>query len=45
MLYLIRFADKANINIENECLKKIIKNEKKYPINLSKGISKKYNEL
>ena len=45
MLYLIRFADKANINIENECLKKIKKNEKKYPINLSKGISKKYNEL
>ncbi|MAH78957.1 MAG: nucleotide pyrophosphohydrolase [Rickettsiales bacterium TMED254] len=45
MLYLIRFSDIAKINIEEECLKKIKKNKKKYPIKLSKGISKKYNEL
>ena len=45
MLYLIRFSDIAKINIEEECLKKIKKNKKKYPIKLSKSISKKYNEL
>ena len=45
MLYLIRFSDVAKIDIEKECFKKIKKNEKKYPIKLSKGISKKYNEL
>ena len=45
MLYLIRFADKADINLEEVCLKKIQKNSKKYPVKLSKGISKKYNEL
>ena len=45
MLYLIRFSDIAKINIEEVCLKKIKKNKKKYPIKLSKGVSKKYNEL
>ena len=45
MLYLIRFSDIAKINIEEACLNKIKKNKKKYPIKLSKGISKKYNEL
>ena len=45
MLYLIRLSDIAKINIEEACLNKIKKNKKKYPIKLSKGISKKYNEL
>tara|TARA_B100001057_G_scaffold206288_1_gene207046 strand:+ start:708 stop:1052 length:345 start_codon:yes stop_codon:yes gene_type:complete len=45
MLYLIRFADKADINLEDVCLKKIQKNSNKYPVELSKGISKKYDEL
>lgn len=45
MLYLIRFADKADINLEEVCLKKIQKNSNKYPVELSKGISKKYDEL
>ena len=45
MLYLIRFADKADINLEEACLKKIQKNSKKYPVDLAKGISKKYDEL
>ncbi len=44
MLYLIRFSDKAEINIEMACMKKIEKNKKKYPISKFKGISKKYNE-
>jgi dCTP diphosphatase len=45
MLYLIRFSDIAEINIEEACFNKIEKNKKRYPIKLSKGISKKYNEL
>lgn len=45
MLYLIRFSDIAKINIEEACLEKIKKNKKKYPVKLSKGISKKYTEL
>ena len=45
MLYLIRFADKADINLEEVCLKKIQKNSDKYPVDLAKGISKKYDEL
>ena len=44
MLYLIRFSDKANIDIEMACLNKIKKNEKKYPVSKFKGLSKKYNE-
>lgn len=45
LLYLIRFADQADINIEEVCLKKIDKNRKKYPIILSRGTSKKYDDL
>ncbi|MBH43206.1 MAG: nucleotide pyrophosphohydrolase [Rickettsiales bacterium] len=44
-LYLIRFSDIAEINLEEVCLNKIKKNQKKYPISLSKGNSKKYTEL
>ena len=45
MLYLLRFSDLAKIDIEKCCLKKIKKNEKKYPVSLSKGKSTKYNLL
>tara|TARA_B100000287_G_C20661728_1_gene790359 strand:+ start:5 stop:370 length:366 start_codon:yes stop_codon:yes gene_type:complete len=45
MLYLLRFSDIAKINIEEACLTKIKKNEKKYPVKLCKGKSIKYTEL
>ena len=45
MLYLLRFSDLAEIDLEKACFKKIEKNEKKYPVNLSKGNSKKYTDL
>ena len=45
MLYLLRFSDLAKIDIEKCCFKKIKKNEKKYPVSLSKGKSTKYNLL
>ncbi len=42
-IYLARLADKLNIDIENEVLKKIALNEKKYPLELSKDNATKYN--
>ena len=43
-LYLIRISEKLDINIEKSVLKKMKKNEKKYPIELSKGNAIKYNK-
>ena len=45
MLYLLRFADIANIDLEKACIEKIKKNKRRYPIRWSKGISTKYNKL
>jgi NTP pyrophosphatase (non-canonical NTP hydrolase) len=42
-IYLVRLADKLNIDIEKEVLAKIALNEKKYPIDLSKDNAVKYN--
>ena len=39
--YLIRISQKMNIDIEKSFYKKMIKNNKKYPVRLSKGNSKK----
>lgn len=38
-------ADKYNLDIEQIVKDKIIKNAKKYPIDKSKGSSKKYDEI
>jgi NTP pyrophosphatase (non-canonical NTP hydrolase) len=45
MLYLLRFSDLAKLDIEEICINKIKKNEKKYPANLSRGRSEKYDKL
>jgi len=42
-IYLVRLADKLNIDIEKEVLAKIALNEKKYPVDLSKNNAVKYN--
>ena len=42
-IYLVRLADKLNIDIEKEVLAKIALNEKKYPVELSKNNAVKYN--
>ena len=42
-LYILRIADKLNIDLEREAVKKIRINAEKYPIELSKGNSVKYN--
>ncbi len=42
-IYLIRIADKLDINIEEEVKNKIKLNEEKYPVHLSKNDATKYN--
>ncbi len=42
-MYLIRFCDILEINLEEAIEEKIIENGNKYPVELSKGSSKKYN--
>ena len=37
LIYLIRMADKLNVDLESAVNDKIIQNGKKYPVNLSKG--------
>jgi dCTP diphosphatase len=44
-LYLLRLTDKLEIDIIDAATKKLEINAKKYPINLSKGNSKKYRDL
>ena len=41
MIYLIRMADKLNIDLEDAVADKIIKNGKRYPVSLSKGNANK----
>ncbi|MFD2176268.1 nucleotide pyrophosphohydrolase [Veronia pacifica] len=45
MLYLLRLADKCNIDIETACDRKIEKNRIKYPIEKCYGSAKKYDQL
>ena len=42
-MYLLRFCDLLDLNLENAIQEKLVKNAEKYPINLSKGNAKKYN--
>jgi dCTP diphosphatase len=43
--YCILLADKLDVDIEEIVLNKMKKNEEKYPIDKSKGISSKYSKL
>lgn len=44
-VYLIRIVNKAEIDLEESVRNKMQKNAKKYPVELSRGNSKKYTEL
>lgn len=44
-VYLLRVANRLDINLEDAVVRKMEKNAKKYPVELSKGNSKKYNEF
>lgn len=43
--FLMRISAKADINLEAALLSKLKKNEEKYPVEKSRGTSKKYTEL
>jgi NTP pyrophosphatase (non-canonical NTP hydrolase) len=45
LLYLIRLADKLDINIVEAAADKILLNAKKYPVEKARGTSRKYSEL
>lgn len=44
LLYIIRFADKANIDLQKATETKLVSNAVKYPVEGFKGSDKKYNE-
>jgi NTP pyrophosphatase (non-canonical NTP hydrolase) len=44
-LYLFELADNLEINLLDAMKKKIIKNEKKYPVEKARGRHTKYNKL
>lgn len=43
--YAILLADKLDVNLEDIIMAKLEENTKKYPVEKSKGSSKKYTEL
>lgn len=45
LYFLVRLAQKYNIDLSEALERKIEKNEKKYPVDKFKGSNKKYNEL
>ena len=45
LAYAFLLAEKYGFDIEEIVLEKISKNERKYPVDRSKGNAKKYNEL
>ena len=45
MMYCIMLADKVNIDLEAEMLRKLEENERKYPVEKCRGKSDKYDEL
>jgi NTP pyrophosphatase (non-canonical NTP hydrolase) len=45
LIYLVRLADKLNVDLLSAASAKIKKNHEKYPVAKAKGTSKKYTEL
>ena len=44
LLYLVRFADKAGIDLEQAALRKLERNAVKYPADQFRGSDRKYDE-
>ncbi len=44
-IYLFRISEKAEIDLESAVLQKIKKNAEKYPVEKSRGNSRKYDQL
>ena len=45
LLYLVRLADVADVNLSSAVIAKLEENSVKYPVEKSKGNSKKYDQL
>ena len=45
MMYCIMLADKTDINLDAEILRKLEENKRKYPVDKCKGKSDKYDKL
>ena len=45
LLYLVRLADKVDVDLAAAARAKIIKNAEKYPVEKSRGSSRKYDAL
>ena len=43
-MYLLRFCDLLDVNLERAIEEKLVKNAQRYPVTLSKGNAKKYNQ-
>ena len=43
-MYLLRFCSILEIDLEKAIEDKLVKNSEKYPVNLSKGNARKYNQ-
>jgi len=43
--FTLRLAERYNIDLSDELIKKMAKNEKKYPVEKAKGSNKKYTEF
>jgi NTP pyrophosphatase (non-canonical NTP hydrolase) len=45
LLYLVRLADKLDVDLERAAHAKIARNAEKYPVERAKGTSRKYDRL
>ncbi len=45
LLYLVRIADKLDIDLLAEAERKLADNERRYPVDKARGSAKKYTEL
>jgi NTP pyrophosphatase (non-canonical NTP hydrolase) len=45
LLYLVRLADRLGVDLEQAAQAKIARNGEKYPVDKSRGSSRKYTEL
>lgn len=45
LFFILRLSQKYNIDLSDAFMKKMMKNEKKYPVEKSRGSNKKYTEL
>lgn len=44
LLYLVRLADKLEVDLPEAALRKLVKNEAKYPVEKVRGSAKKYSD-